>query len=104
MRSPGEIKRIIEDRVSRYLEKDTTGIRRNILRLFLKIRALTVAEIYEAISRRFTITYHALASMVGIIASKLGILRVKKSLDGLVTTYELKEQYLDLVNRIVKTA
>jgi len=104
MRSPGEIKRIIEARVSTYLERDTTGIRRNILRLFLKIRSLTVAEIYEILIRRFTISYHAVASMVGIIASKLGILRVRKSPDGLTSTYELKEQYIDLVTRIVKTA
>jgi hypothetical protein len=42
--------------------------------------------------------------MVGIIASKLGILHVRKSADGTTSTYELKEQYVDLVKRIVKAA
>ena len=104
MRSPGEIRRVIEIRLSTYLQRDKTGIRRDLLMLFLKIRALTIAEIYSALARRFTITYHAIASMVGIIASKLGILHVRKSADGTTSTYELKEQYVDLVKRIVKAA
>jgi hypothetical protein len=104
MRSPGEIKRVIEARLSAYLQRDKTGIRRDLLKLFLKIRALTIAEIYSALVKRFTITYHAVASMVGIIASKLGILHVRKSADGSTSIYELKEQYVDLVKRIVRTA
>ncbi len=103
MRSPAEIRRVIETRLSAYLQKDKTGIRRDVLKMFLRIRALTIAEIHSALSRRFTITYHAIASMVGIIASKLGILHVRKGPDGTTSVYELKEQYIDLVNRIVRT-
>jgi len=38
--------------------------------------------------------------MVGIIASRIGILRVTKSPDG-VSSYELKDKYIDVVVRIV---
>ena len=38
--------------------------------------------------------------MVGIIASRIGILRVSRSAVG-VTTYELKEKYASMVVRLV---
>jgi hypothetical protein len=104
MRSPGEIRRIIETRLSNYLERDRTGIRKDLLKLFLKIRELTIAEIYSVLARRFAVTYHAIASMVGIIASRLGILHVRRSPDGTISTYELREEYVDIVRRIVKAA
>ncbi len=42
--------------------------------------------------------------MVGIIASKLGILRLTRNAEGTNTLYELKEQYVDMVRRIVSSA
>jgi len=38
--------------------------------------------------------------MVGIIASRIGILRAQRNSDG-IHNYELKEKYLDIVVRIV---
>jgi hypothetical protein len=38
--------------------------------------------------------------MVGIIASRIGILRAIRNADG-VNTYRLKEKYIDIVVRIV---
>jgi hypothetical protein len=46
------------------------------------------------------VTFHAIASMVGIIASRIGILRVTRTEDG-SSSYELKEKYVDMVVRIV---
>jgi hypothetical protein len=100
MRSPYEIKNVIEGRLKSYLSRDKTGIRREVLRLLLRVRSVTIAEILEELKARFPVSYHAVASMVGIIASRIGILRASRNADG-VNTYELKEKYADLVGRMV---
>jgi hypothetical protein len=100
MRSPSEIKRVIEARLKSYLSRDKTGIRREVLRLFFRINSMTIAELVEELQKQFSVTFHAIASMVGIIASRLGILKATRNADG-VNTYELKEKYVDLVVRIV---
>jgi hypothetical protein len=100
MRSPSEIKKVIEGRLKSYLSRDRTGIRREVLRLFVRIKSITVAEIVAELQKQFTVTFHAIASMVGIIASRIGILRSARNAEG-VNTYELKEKYVDIVIRIV---
>ncbi|MDD1717244.1 MAG: DUF2551 domain-containing protein [Methanoregulaceae archaeon] len=101
MRSPAEIKKLIETRLKSYLSRDRTGIRRETLRLFLKVKSLTVADIFERLQTRFSISYHSVAAMVGIIASRLGILHVTRNRENTCSTYQLKEQYTDIVARIV---
>jgi len=100
MRSPSEIKRMIEGRLKTYLSRDKTGIRREVLRLFVRIKSMTIAELAAELEHQFTVSFHAIASMVGIIASRIGIIRATRNADG-VNTYELKEKYIDLVVRIV---
>jgi len=103
MRSPQEIKRVIEGRLRAYLSRDRTGIRREVLRLFVQTKAITIAELVAILQKQFTVTFHAIASMVGIIASRIGILRATRNADG-VNRYELKEKYVDIVTGIVGTA
>ena len=103
MRSPSEIKRVIEGRLRSYLSRDKTGIRREVLRLFVKTQSITIAELVAELQKRFTVTFHAIASMVGIIASRIGILRATRNSDG-VNSYELKEKYVDIVTGIIRTA
>jgi hypothetical protein len=100
MRSPTEIKRVIENRLRSYLSRDRTGIRREVLRLFVKTRAITIAELVFELQKQFAVTFHAIASMVGIIASRIGILRTSRNPDG-VNSFELKEKYVDIVVGIV---
>lgn len=100
MRSPSEIKSVIERRLNSYLQRDRTGIRREVLRLFVRFKSITVAEIVAELQKQFTVTFHAIASMVGIIASRIGILHSARNAEG-VNTYELKEKYVDIVFRIV---
>jgi len=100
MRSPSEIKRVVEGRLQSYLSRDRTGIRRELIRLFVKIKSLTIAEIVAELQTQFAVTYHAIASMVGIIASRIGILHASRNAEG-SNTYELKEKYYDVVVRIV---
>lgn len=101
MRSPHEIKSMIEGRLRNYLSRDRTGIRRAMLQIFLRIRSLTIAQIFEELNKRFTISYHSVAAMVGIIASRIGILHVNRNREGTCSIYQIKEQYVDLVTRIV---
>ncbi len=101
MRTPADLKNEIESRLKNYLSRDKTGIRHELLRLFLEIKSLRVADIYEDLKERYTISYHSVASMVGIIASKIGILHVRKDKDNVNTQYELKEQYRDIVIKLV---
>jgi hypothetical protein len=100
MRSPSEIRRVIEGRLRSYLSRDKTGLRREMLRLFLKIKCITIGELVAELQQRFAVTFHKIASMVGIIASRIGILHAIRNADGL-STYELKEKYVDVVVRIL---
>jgi hypothetical protein len=100
MRAPGDLKKEIEIRLKKYLSRDKTGVRRAILDIFMKVRSLTVAEIYTHLQSKFTLTYHSVASMVGIIASRIGILHVRRSPDTATSFYELKQQYVDIVVRV----
>jgi hypothetical protein len=100
MRSPSEIKRVVEGRLRSYLSRDRTGLRREVLRLFVKIKSLTIAELVVELQTQYDVTFHAIASMVGIIASRIGIIRALRNSGG-VNSYQLKDKYLDIVVRIV---
>jgi len=100
MRSPTEIKKVIEMRLRSYLSRDRTGIRREVLRLFVKTKSITIAELVAELQKQFVVTFHAIASMVGIIASRIGILRATRNAGG-VNSYELKEKYVSIVVGIV---
>jgi hypothetical protein len=95
------LRREIRRRLRGYLLRDRTGIRREVLGLFVKLRTLTVPRIYKVLSRRFSVSYHALASMVGIIASRIGILHVRKLPASACAVYELREEYVDVVNQLL---
>ncbi|MGA2161199.1 MAG: DUF2551 domain-containing protein [Methanoregula sp.] len=100
MRSQFEIEQVIESRLRSYLSRDKTGIRREVLRFLLRIRQTTIADILAGLKEQFSVSFHTIASMVGIIASRIGILKVSRSAGG-VTTYELKEKYTSMVVRLV---
>ena len=104
MRSPGELKKEIESRLKGYLSRDRDGIRHELLNLFVKVKSLTIPQIYEKLQERFSVSYHSIASMVGIIASRIGILHVRRNAEGTNSIYELKDQYVDVVARILGTA
>lgn len=96
-----DLKKEIESRLKAYLSRDKTGIRREVLKIFVKLKSLTIAEICKKLRKRYDITYHSIASMVGTIASKIGILHVKRSSGDTISHYELKEQYTDIVVNLI---
>lgn len=104
MLSPSDLRKEIETRVRKYLSRDKSGIRKELLKLMVRLKTMTVAEIHEKLSERFEVSYHSLASMVGTIASKLGILSTRRSPDGTTGIYEVKEQYVDVIETAIQSA
>ncbi|EJG07234.1 MAG: DUF2551 domain-containing protein [Methanofollis liminatans] len=102
MRSPADFKKEIEARLKKYLSRDSTGIRHEVLAFFVRIKSATIPELYTRLSETFAISYHSVASMVGIIASRMGILHVKRDMDGANAVYQIKEDYVCMVARLLK--
>ena len=92
--------RVVERRLRAYLSRDKTGIRREVLRLFVTSRSLSIAELVAHLKTRFAVTVQAIASMVGIIAARIGILCATRISGGL-HNYRLKEKYVGIVVGIV---
>lgn len=96
-----DFKEEIEKRASAYLSRDTSGIRKAVLEFVLKIKSVTVQQVYDFLSSKYAISLRSVASMLGIIASKLGILSVRRERDGDLGIYELKPQYVSMVTRLL---
>lgn len=88
----------IKRRLEVYLELDIDGIRKLVLHLLLKLKKVTVDLLFKEINKKFRISYSAVASTLGYIHSKLGILHVFKESYKTPTVYSLKEEYVDMIN------
>ena len=104
MLSPSDLRKEIENRLRKYLARDKSGIRTELLSLFVREKSLTVAQIHEKLAEKFSVSYHSVASMVGTIASKLGILSTRRNPSGTLGVYEVKEQYVDVIEQAIATA
>lgn len=87
----------IKRRLELYLELDIDGIRKFIIDILLKYKKVTVDQLYHELVRKFKVSYSAVASTLGYIHSKLGILHAYKESYKTPIVYSLKEEYADLV-------
>ena len=101
MFTASDLKAEIEKRLQNYLSRDTSGIRRELLAFLLKLKTVTVNQVYTFLSEKFTVSLHSVASMLGTMASKLGILSIRRERDGDAGVYELRPQYIGLVERLL---
>ena len=101
MFTASDLKTEIEKRLQNYLSRDTSGIRRELLAFLLKLKTVTVNQVYTFLSEKFTVSLHSVASMLGTMASKLGILSIRRERDGDAGVYELRPQYITLVERLL---
>ncbi len=101
MGPPADVPGFIEERLRGYLSRDRTGIRRDLVSLFVTSRTLTIPGVYRELQDGYPASYHSVASMVGMLASRIGILRVRRNAGGASSVYELREQDLDLVTRVM---
>lgn len=91
----------IKRRLKEYIELDISGIRKLILKILLKFRKVTVEIMWKEINKRFKISYNAVASTLGYIDSKIGILHSHKESYKTPTVYSLKEEYIDIIQKVL---
>lgn len=87
----------IKRRIEVYLELDMDGIRKFIIVILLKLKKVTVDLLYNELNEKFKISASAVASMLGYIHSKLGILHAYKESYKTPIVYSLKEEYIDII-------
>ncbi len=97
------IRSIIKRRLEKFIELDANGIRSHILSVFLKLKKTTVDTLYETIAKKHDVSRSAVASMVGYIHSKLGILRAYKESYKMPIVYSLKEDYVDMIKSVLNS-
>ena len=95
----------IKRRLEVYLELDIDGIRKFIIDILLRLKKLTVDQLFKELNKKFKISFSAVASTLGYIHSKLGILHAYKESYKTPIVYSLKEEYVDIVeNALSKSA
>ncbi len=87
----------IKRRLEEYLELDIDGLRKFIINILLKLKKVTVDMLYQELTKKFKVSYSAVASTLGYIHSKLGILHATKESYKTPIVYSLKEEYVDLI-------
>ena len=101
MKSSAHIRQKVQERLTSYLKKDAHGLRHAIIRVFLSGKKLSIQHIYEVLKERFSVTYHMMAGMIGIISSRIGILHVWRDIEAGCCFYQIKEWYIPLVADLV---
>ncbi len=91
----------IRNRLEMYIELDIDGIRKSIIDILLKLKKVTVDLLYQELNRKFKVSYSAVASTLGYIHSKLGILRAYKESYKTPIVYSLKEEYVDIIKSVL---
>jgi hypothetical protein len=72
-----------------------------VLEAMVEAREFTVASLHESVSKRLEVSKKAIASMVGYICSRLGILHVNKKSYRAPMSYVLKDEYADLARSVL---
>ncbi len=72
--------------------RDESGIRRCVLKLFLSNKPYTTQDVFEHLKKGgFDVNYRGVSAMVGLMNTRLGILRI--DVKGDHNVYSLKEEY-----------
>lgn len=87
----------IEERLRKYLERDRKGVRKKLLRLFLRGGKYTTEEIFEMLGG--DVNLRGVSAMVGLMGARLGILKMEL---GDKNKYFLKSEYMDLVESVLE--
>jgi hypothetical protein len=89
----------INYRLRKFLRRDSMGIRKYLIWLFLQAKTYTTVEIYDFLVKQgFNVNYRAVSAMVGQMHSRLGILRICFTDKG--NAYAIREDYQDIVKMI----
>jgi hypothetical protein len=89
------------NRLARFVDMDNHGLRKCILLTIVETRQFTVNSLHETVSRKFEVSKKVVASMIGYICSRLGILRVNKASYRSPKTYILRDEYADIARLVL---
>ena len=90
----------MKTRVTKYLTRDETGIRRSVLKLFLMGKPYTTQDVFEALTKEgFDLNYRGVSAMVGLMNTRLGILRI--DVKGDHNLYSMKTEYKNAVKQVM---
>lgn len=90
----------LKTRVTKYLMRDETGIRRSVLKLFLTSKPYTTQEVFDALALEgFGVNYRGVSAMVGLMNTRLGILRI--DVKGDHNVYSMKLEYKNSVKQVM---
>lgn len=90
-------------RMVRFLNLDQDGLRRVVLESIVEAREFTVVSLHESVSKRFNVSRKVVASMIGYICSRLGILHVNKKSYRAPKSYILRDEYADIARAVLAT-
>jgi hypothetical protein len=88
-------------RLARFVDMDNHGLRKCILLTIVETRQFTVNSLHETVSQKFEVSKKVVASMIGYICSRLGILRVNKTSYRSPKTYILRDEYADIARSVL---
>lgn len=91
----------IMSRLVRFLDLDGDGLRRFVLQCMVEANEFTVVSLHEIVSRRFVVSRKVVASMIGYICSRLGILHVIKRSYRSPKAYMLRDEYADIARSVL---
>ncbi len=90
----------MKTRVTKYLMRDETGIRRSVLRLFITGKAFTTQDVFDSLTKEgYDLNYRGVSAMVGLMNTRLGILRI--DVKGDHNLYSLKIEYKNAVKQVM---
>ncbi|MDO9097386.1 MAG: DUF2551 domain-containing protein [Candidatus Methanoperedens sp.] len=82
----------VKTRLTKYLMRDETGIRKSVLKLFLSDKPYTTQDVFAHLNKEgFDVNYRGVSAMVGLMNTRLGILRI--DVRGDHNVYSLKDEY-----------
>jgi hypothetical protein len=90
-------------RMIRFLNLDTDGLRRVVIESIVEAREFTAATLHERVSKRIDVSMKVIASMIGYICSRLGILHVNKKSYRAPKSYVLRDEYADIARAVLAT-
>lgn len=91
----------IMSRLLHFLDMDVHGLRRFILQSIVEIGEFTVNSLYDTVNKQFDVSKKVVASMIGYICSRLGILRVNRISYRSPKTYILRKEYADIAKLVL---
>ena len=90
----------VKERLIKYLRKDETNLRKSVLKMFLVGETYTTIDIYNNLMQQgFDLNYRGVSAMVGLMNTRLGILRVDVTREH--NHYSLKDDFKVVVQTVL---